>query len=147
MSKIKSITAREIKDSRGKPTVEVEVETDKGVFTDSVPSGASTGVGEALELRDADGKGVTTAINNVNEIIAPKLKGMDVLNQTEIDRAMLDLDGTDNKSKLGANAILAVSMAVCRAGAAAWRRCGSSASARWNRACEGRSGSHRPTKS
>ena len=119
MSKIKSITAREIKDSRGKPTVEVEVETDKGVFTDSVPSGASTGVGEALELRDADGKGVTTAINNVNEIIAPKLKGMDVLNQTEIDRAMLDLDGTDNKSKLGANAILAVSMAVCRAGAAA----------------------------
>ena len=118
MSKIKNIIAREILDSRGKPTVEVEVETDKGLFVDSVPSGASTGVGEALELRDADGKGVTTAIKNVNEIIAPKLKGMDVLNQTEIDRTMIELDGTDNKSKLGANAILAVSLAVCRAGAA-----------------------------
>ena len=118
MSKIKNIIAREILDSRGKPTVEVEVETDKGLFVDSVPSGASTGVGEALELRDADGKGVATAIKNVNEIIAPKLKGMDVLNQTEIDRTMIELDGTDNKSKLGANATLAVSLAVCRAGAA-----------------------------
>jgi len=118
MSKIKSITAREIKDSRGKPTVEVTVETDKGEFTDSVPSGASTGATEALELRDADGKGgVGQAIKNVNEIIAPKLKGMDVLNQTEIDGLMIELDGTENKTKLGANAILAVSLAVCRAGA------------------------------
>lgn len=119
MSKIKSIIAREIKDSRGKPTVEVEVETEKGGFIASVPSGASTGVNEALELRDDDGKGVTKAVENVNKIIAPKLKGKDVTNQQEIDRTMLDLDGTENKSKLGANAILGVSMAVCRAGAAA----------------------------
>ena len=119
MSKIKNIIAREIKDSRGKPTIEVEVETDKGVFIDSVPSGASTGATEALELRDADGKGVSTAIKNINEIIAPKLKGKDVLNQQEIDRTMIELDGTENKSKLGANAILAVSLAVCRAGAGA----------------------------
>ncbi|MCX6720031.1 MAG: phosphopyruvate hydratase [Candidatus Staskawiczbacteria bacterium] len=119
MSKIKNIIAREIKDSRGKPTLEVEVETEKGVFVDSVPSGASTGTGEALELRDEDGKGVTKAILNVNEIIAPKLKGLDVLNQTEIDRTRIELDGTENKSKLGANAILGVSMAVCRAGAGA----------------------------
>lgn len=119
MSKIKDIIAREIKDSRGKPTIEVEVETDKGSFVDSVPSGASTGVNEALELRDEDGKGVLTAIKNINEIIAPKLKGMDVIEQKEIDRTMIELDGTENKSKLGANAILAVSMAVCRAGAGA----------------------------
>lgn len=118
MSKIKSIIARKIRDSRGKPTVEVEVETDKGVFVDSVPSGASTGASEALELRDKDGIGVLTAIKNVNEIIAPKLRGMDVLNQTEIDRTMIELDGTENKSKLGANSILAVSLAVCRAGSA-----------------------------
>jgi len=117
MSKILSIKAREIKDSRGKPTVEVELETEKGVFVDSVPSGTSTGATEALELRDADGKGVLNAIKNINEIIAPKLKGQDVLNQTDIDRTMIDLDGTENKSKLGANAILAVSLAVCRAGA------------------------------
>ncbi len=117
MSKIKSIIAREIKDSRGNPTVEVELETDKGVFLASVPSGASTGQNEALELRDADGKGVSKAIENVNKIIAPKLKGKDVLNQKEIDGLMIGLDGTPNKSKLGANAILAVSMAVCRAGA------------------------------
>jgi len=119
MSKIKSIIAREIKDSRQKPTVEVELETDKGIFTASVPSGASTGTLEALELRDADGRGVETAINNVNEIIAPKLKGKDVVNQKEVDELMLALDGTENKSKLGANAILGVSMAVCRAGSAA----------------------------
>ena len=118
MSKIKSITAREIKDSRNKPTIETTVETDKGSFSACVPSGASTGIREALELRDADGKGVNTAISNVNDIIAPKLKGMDVLNQTEIDRTMLELDGTENKSKLGANAILSVSLAVARAGAA-----------------------------
>jgi len=119
MNKIKSIKAREIKDSRNKPTVEVEVETEKGVFIASVPSGASTGINEALELRDEDGKGVSTAIKNVNEIIAPKLIRQDVINQKEIDRTMIDLDGTENKSKLGANAILGVSMAVCRAGAAA----------------------------
>ena len=119
MSKIKRITATEAKDSRNKPTVQVEVETENGVFTASVPSGASTGSNEALELRDADGKGVQTAINNVNEIIAPKLKGQSVVNQKEIDDLMLELDGTENKSKLGANAILGVSMAVARAGAAA----------------------------
>ena len=119
MNKIKSIIAREIKDSRQKPTIEIELETEKGVFTASVPSGASTGKNEALELRDADGKGVLTAIKNINEIIAPKLKGMDVIEQKEIDRTMIELDGTENKSKLGANAILAVSMAVCRAGAGA----------------------------
>ena len=118
MSKIKDIIAREIEDSRGNPTVEVTVETDKGNFTDAVPSGASTGENEALELRDADGKGVQNAIKNVNEIIAPKLKGKDVLNQREIDEFLIKLDGTENKSKLGANAILGVSMAVCRAGAA-----------------------------
>jgi len=116
--KIKNITAHEIKDSRNKPTVEVEVETENGVFVASVPSGASTGVNEALELRDADGKGVSTAIKNVNEIIAPKLIGQDVINQREIDNLMLELDGTENKFKLGANAILGVSIAVCRAGAA-----------------------------
>jgi len=119
MTKIKSIIAREIKDSRNKPTVEVELETGKGVFIASVPSGASTGINEALELRDEDGRGVLLAIKNVNEIIAPKLIGHDVTDQREIDRTMIELDGTENKSKLGANAILGVSMAVCRAGAAA----------------------------
>jgi len=119
MSKIKDIFAEEVKDSRGKPTVKATVETDKGEFLACVPSGASTGVNEALELRDEDGKGVQTAIKNVNEIIALKLKGMDVVNQREIDRIMIELDGTENKSKLGANAILAVSMAVARAGAVA----------------------------
>jgi enolase len=118
MSKIKDIIAREIKDSREKPTVEVTVETDKGDSTASVPSGASTGEREALELRDADGRGVNTAINNINNIIAPKLKGKDVLNQREVDEFLITLDGTENKSKLGANAILGVSMAACRAGAA-----------------------------
>ena len=118
MSKIISIIAREIKDSRNKPTIECTVETEKGSFTVAVPSGASTGTREALELRDADGKSVNTAIANVNDLIAPALKGMDPEDQGGIDRTMLDLDGTDNKSKLGANAILAVSMAVARAGAA-----------------------------
>ena len=117
MSKIKNIVAKEIKDSRGKPTVEVELETERGIYTASVPSGASTGENEALELRDADGRGVQTAIKNVNDIIAPKIKGKDVLNQKEIDDFMIALDGTENKSKLGANAILAVSLAVCKAGA------------------------------
>jgi len=119
MSKIKEIKAREIKDSRGNPTVEVELKTEKGSFTASCPSGASTGKGEALELRDSNGRGVSDAIKNVNEIITPKLKGKDPANQKELDELMVELDGTENKSKLGANAILPVSMAVCRAGAAA----------------------------
>jgi enolase len=118
MAKIKNIKAREIKDSRGNPAVEVELETDKGFFIASVPSGASTGKNEALELRDEDGKGVQNAILSVNNIIAPKLKNQNPENQAELDKIMIELDGTENKSKLGANAILAVSMAVCRAGAA-----------------------------
>ncbi len=113
MSKIKNIEAREIKDSRGKPTVEVLLETDKGSFVDSCPSGASTGTNEAVALPAAE------AIKNVNEIIAPKLKGKDPANQKELDDLMIQLDGTKNKSKLGANAILPVSMAIARAGAAA----------------------------
>jgi enolase len=117
MVKIKNIFAKEIKDSRGNLTLDVSVETDKGIFVAGVPSGASTGKNEALELRDADGKGVSLAINNVNKIIAPKLKGRNSENQKEIDQIMIELDGTENKSKLGANAIVGVSMAVCRAGA------------------------------
>ncbi len=117
MSKIKNIKAKEIKDSRGNPTIEVKLETDKGSFVASVPSGASTGANEALELRDSDGKGVSSAVKNVNKIIAPKFLDKDPVNQKEIDDLMISLDGTENKSKLGANAILAVSMAVCRAGA------------------------------
>jgi len=120
---IKSIHARQIFDSRGNPTVEVDLKTDKGVFRAAVPSGASTGIHEALELRDNDkskyvGKGVSKAINNVNNIIAPQLVGKNVVEQEAIDKFMLALDGTDNKGKLGANAILAVSLAVCKAGAA-----------------------------
>jgi len=122
---IKSIKARQIFDSRGNPTVEVDLVTDKGLFRSAVPSGASTGIYEALELRDNDkanyhGKGVTKAVNNINTLIAPELLklGINVTKQKEIDEAMLKLDGTANKDKLGANAILGVSMAVCRAGAA-----------------------------
>jgi len=122
--KIKSIKAREVLDSRGNPTVECDLVTEKGLFRSIVPSGASTGVHEALELRDGDksrylGKGVLKAVDNVNKIIGPALVGMDCTKQTEIDEKMLKLDGTENKSKLGANAILAVSMAACKAGAAA----------------------------
>merc|ERR1740139_497752 len=128
-SKIVSIKAREIFDSRGFPTVEVDLLTDVHLFRAAVPSGASTGIYEALELRDGDkkrllGKGVLKAVANVNNIIAPKLKGMIVTQQSAIDKTMVEiLDGTQNdwgwsKSNLGANAILAVSMAVCRAGAA-----------------------------
>jgi len=117
MNKIKSIKAKEIKDSRGNPTIEVKLETGNGKFFASAPSGASTGKNEALELRDKDGKGVSLAIKNINKIIAPKLIDLNSENQTEIDKIMIELDGTENKSKLGANAILAVSMAVCRAGA------------------------------
>src|SRR5690554_463814 len=124
MSAIKSIHARQILDSRGNPTVEVDVVTEKGAFgRASVPSGASTGSREALELRDGDksrfmGKGVLKAVSNVNEKIAKVLIGKDVYDQRGIDQAMLDLDGTENKDNLGANAILGVSMAVCRAAAA-----------------------------
>ena len=121
--KIKLIKAREILDSRGNPTVEVDLTTDLGIFQGSVPSGISKGKYEAVELRDGgkrhQGMGVLKAVNNVNNIIAPKLKGKDVSGQKEIDNFLIKLDGTKNKSKLGANAILAVSLAVCRAGAQA----------------------------
>lgn len=122
--KIKDIHAREILDSRGTPTVAAEVLLEGGCRGEaSVPSGASTGQHEALELRDGDmaryfGKGVLKAVGNVNDIIAPELIGMNVFEQRAIDRAMRELDGTENKSKLGANAILAVSMAVAKAAAA-----------------------------
>jgi len=122
-SKIKNIKAREILDSRGSPTVEVDLTTNFGVFRALVPSGVSKGKYEAVELRDGgkryQGMGVLKAVNNVNKIIASKLKGKDVSGQKEIDNFLIKLDGTENKSKLGANAILAVSLAVCRAGAAA----------------------------
>jgi len=130
MSKIISVKAREVFDSRGNPTVEVDLSTTNGLFRAAVPSGASTGIYEALELRDKDagrlmGKGVLKAVANVNDVIGPKLVGMDPCSQAEIDKRMVEeLDGSQNewgwsKSKLGANSILAVSMAVCRAGAAA----------------------------
>merc|ERR1711953_1203603 len=121
---IKKIHARQIYDSRGNPTVEVDLTTEKGIFRAAVPSGASTGIYEALELRDkADtwhGKGVQKAVHNINNMIAPEIvaKCMDPVNQRDIDQMMLKLDGTDNKNNLGANAILGVSMAVCKAGAA-----------------------------
>jgi len=122
-SKIKSVKAIEILDSRGNPTVRVFVELDNGVVTAaSVPSGASTGEKEAVELRDGDkkrygGKGVLKAVAQVNEVIAPKIIGMDPVRQAEIDFLMVELDGTPNKEKLGANSILGVSMAVARAAA------------------------------
>jgi enolase len=123
MSTIYEVYAREIFDSRGNPTVEVEVVLESGVLGRAmVPSGASTGEREALELRDGEkdrfqGKGVLNAVNNVNDIIAPKLEGEEVTEQTLIDNMLIELDGTENKSKLGANAILGVSMAVARAAA------------------------------
>jgi enolase len=121
---IRSITAREVFDSRGNPTVECTITTNNGNFSAIVPSGASTGVHEALELRDNDkkrfsGKGVLNAVKNINTVIAKKLKGFDETKQKELDQLLIALDGTKNKSRLGANAILAVSMAACRAGAAA----------------------------
>ena len=123
MPNITSIHAREVLDSRGNPTVEVEIYTESGAFGRAiVPSGASTGEYEAIEMRDGDksrflGKGVLKAVRNVNEIIAPALIGYDVTMQPYLDKLMIDLDGTPNKSKLGANAILGVSLAACRAAA------------------------------
>jgi enolase len=123
MSYISEIFARQILDSRGNPTVEVDVLTDEGALgRAAVPSGASTGAHEAVELRDGDkkkyvGKGVLKAVKNVNDIIAPVLLGYDVADQTGIDQLMIELDGTPNKAKLGANATLAVSMAVAKAAA------------------------------
>jgi len=120
---ILSVHARQIFDSRGNPTVEVDITTAKGLFRAAVPSGASTGIYEAIELRDNIkdrylGKGVTKAVKNVNEVIAPKLLGKNAMYQEELDKFMISLDGTDNKGNLGANAILGVSLAVCKAGAA-----------------------------
>ncbi len=112
------ISAKEILDSKGMPTVEAKLETDFGEFISSVPSGVSTGKYEAAELRDADGKGVKKAIENIEKNIAPVLEKEDLTNQKRIDEILIRLDGTKNKSRLGANAILAVSIAVCRAGAA-----------------------------
>jgi len=123
MSQITDIYAREILDSRGNPTLEVEVFTEAGIMgRAAVPSGASTGEREALELRDGDksrylGKGVRKAVDNVNEIIAAEIAGMEITDQIGIDQKMLDLDGTEYKSKLGANAILGVSLAVAKAAA------------------------------
>lgn len=125
MTIISDVYAREVLDSRGNPTVEVDVYLESGAKGRAiVPSGASTGAHEAVELRDGDksrymGKGVLKAVENVNEIIAPEVIGMDALDQVGIDKLMITLDGTPNKGKLGANAILAVSMAVARAAAAA----------------------------
>lgn len=128
MAKITKIWAHEILDSRATPTVEAVCILDNGQFAiSSVPSGASTGAHEALELRDEDatrykGKGVLKAVNNVNQFISPALAGMDPSQQGEIDQKMISLDGTENKTKLGANAILAASEAVCKAGAIANRQ-------------------------
>ena len=125
MTNIAEVKAREILDSRGNPTVEAEITLSGGAKgRAAVPSGASTGEREALELRDGDkrrflGKGVQKAVQNIRNIIAPKIKGIDALKQVELDRIMIELDGTENKSKLGANAILGVSMAACRAAAQA----------------------------
>jgi enolase len=134
MTEINAVLAREILDSRGNPTVEVEVMTDTGRGRAAVPSGASTGEHEALELRDGDkgrffGKGVQKAVDNVNQTLGPAIMGLDALDQVEIDKVMIDADGTENKGKLGANAILGVSMAVARAAADAvglplWRYLG-----------------------
>ena len=118
MYAIESLHAREILDSRGNPTIEVECILEGGSSARAaVPSGASTGSREALELRDGDkkrygGKGVLDAVRNVNDILAPELIGIDARQQAEIDRTMIDLDGTETKSKLGANALLGVSMAI-----------------------------------
>src|SRR5450755_2162737 len=122
MSEVTAVLAREILDSRGNPTVEVEVQTQSGRGRACVPSGASTGEHEALELRDGDkarylGKGVLRAVANVNQTLGPAIIGLDALDQSEIDKVLCDADGTPNKGKLGANAILGVSMAIARAAA------------------------------
>lgn len=127
MTQITSVHAREILDSRGNPTVEVEMSDGTYTVFAKVPSGASTGAHEALELRDGDnlrylGKGVLKAVQNVNEIIAPKISGKNPANQKELDQFLLDLDGTENKSNLGANAILGVSLAASRLAAAAAKK-------------------------
>jgi enolase len=120
---IVDIRAREILDSRGNPTVEVDVLLDDGSFgRAAVPSGASTGAYEAVELRDPKakrymGKGVAKAVKNVNEVIAPEVTGMDAAAQEELDRTLIELDGTPNKGKLGANAVLGVSLAAAKAAA------------------------------
>ena len=137
---IKSVKGREILDSRGNPTVEADVYLESGVFGRAAcPSGASTGIHEAVELRDGNkerygGKGVLKAVSYVNKEIADKISGMDVCSQREVDNAMIELDGTENKAKFGANAILTVSMAVARAGAASmgiplWKYLGNSSDA------------------
>src|SRR5215470_78461 len=122
MSEITAVHARAILDSRGNPTVEVEVQTDSGHGRAAVPSGASTGEHEALELRDGNkkrwtGKGVDKAVENVNQTLGPAVVGMDSLDQAGVDKVLLEADGTPNKAKMGANAILGVSMAVARAAA------------------------------
>ena len=122
--KIKKIYAREILDSKATPTIEFELTTEKFTVSAKVPSGVSTGIYEAIELRDNDknrynGKGVLKAVENVNRVISKRLIGNDCTAQAEIDNLMLELDNTENKSKLGANAILSVSIAVCKAGALA----------------------------
>src|SRR5215472_13155614 len=134
MTEINAVFARAILDSRGNPTVEVEVQTDSGHGRAAVPSGASTGEHEAIELRDNDkkrwmGKGVDKAVNNVNVTLGPSILGMDSLDQGAVDRVLLQADGTPNKSKMGANAILGVSLATARAAADAvdlplWRYLG-----------------------
>ena len=122
MTTIEEVRAREILDSRGNPTVEADVVTRGGhLGRAAVPSGASTGLHEVRELRDADrdrflGKGVGRAVENVRRVIGPSLKGLSVLDQARVDRRMIDLDGTESKERLGANAILAVSLACARAG-------------------------------
>ena len=123
MSSIDHIYARQILDSRGNPTVEVDVFSSNGhIGRAAVPSGASTGIHEAVELRDGDksmylGKGVMKAVGNVNNVINETLKGMDIFDQKAIDKALIELDGTENKSSLGANAILGTSLAVAKVAA------------------------------
>ena len=124
MSLIQSVTAIEVLDSRGNPTIEAQVILENGLTASAcAPSGASTGSREALELRDGDksrylGKGVLTAVNNINQLIQPELIGKNPADQAALDQLMIDLDGTENKAKLGANAVLAVSLAVAKVAAA-----------------------------
>jgi enolase len=140
MTEISSVLGRTILDSRGNPTVEVEVQTTSGHGRAAVPSGASTGEHEALELRDGDrsrwlGKGVSRAVDHVNQTLGPAVIGMDALDQPAVDRVLIDADGTPNKGKLGANAILGVSLAVARAAADAVGCRSGATSAACRRAC------------